>query len=72
MAAGTAWGCGWVGRCLGRLGGTGRPAWRAGPGARRLCGCLTAVWGARLVVVLVREWVLGCLLLCPAVSRGAA
>ena len=72
MAAGTAGACGWVGWCLGLLGGTGAVGWRAGVGARRLCGCLTAGLDARGGGELVREWELGCLLLCLLGSGAGA
>ena len=41
-------------------------------GARRLCGCLTAVWGARLVAEWGRIGALGCLLLCLLDGRAGA
>ena len=72
VAAGTAGACGWVGWCLGLLGGTGAVGWRGGVGARRLCGCLTAGLDARGRGGLVREWELGCLLLCLEGSRAGA
>ena len=64
--------CEWGAWCLGLWEGTGRLAWRAAVLARRLCGCLTAVWGARLVAEWGRTRALGCLLLCLLHGRAAA
>ena len=65
-------GCEWGAWCLGLWEGTGRLAWRAAVLARRLCGCLTAGWGARLPEGRGRTAALGFLLLCLLDGRAGA
>ena len=64
--------CEWGALCLGLLEGTGGLAWRAAVVARRLCGCLTAGWDARVLVVQGRVGALGFLLLCLVDCRAGA